>query len=124
MKATISEIHPKTWKDKEFYEFTVEGQDVVYSCWQPAFKDKKVGEEIEFTVTADKRGQMTRATLATTTAYGGRPQQPKSNKPFGAAYSKDITVEFIKNGQVKTTKEADALILHYYTLFMGLMGEN
>lgn len=126
MKGKISNINPKSWTNpegvaKSFWEFTIEGQDTTYSCWQPAFSSKKVGEELDFTVSADKKGNMTRASLSSVGGGQGGRFEPKNNKSFAASYAKDMTVAFIGKDIIKTSKDADATINHYYELFLKLM---
>jgi hypothetical protein len=52
MKGKIKTIVAKKYKDRDFYEVTVDlGDDKSrkYSCWQNHGKDLKEGQEIEFT---------------------------------------------------------------------------
>ena len=52
MKGKIKSITPKRYKDRDFYEITVDlGDDKSrkYSCWQAHGKDLKEGQEVEFT---------------------------------------------------------------------------
>lgn len=103
MKGTISNITPKTWTDKtgkvvEFWDFQLKDSQITYTCWQPQFKEKKVGDEIEFTLTADKQGNMTRANLTTVQKTGFQPrgkspeELKQSMKLMVLAYAKDTVV--------------------------------
>jgi len=52
MKGKIKTILAKTYKDRQFFEVTVEiGDDKTrkYSCWQNHGKDLKEGQEVEYT---------------------------------------------------------------------------
>jgi len=52
MKGKIKSITAKKYKDRDFYEVTVDlGDDKArkYSCWQNHAKELKEGQEVEFT---------------------------------------------------------------------------
>jgi len=131
MKGTIGSITEKHWtnpqgKEVTFWEFQLEGGQITYSMWSPNFASYKVGQEVEFDLSADKRGDMTKAKLSSVGQFGGQFQQKLSgkgdNKSFSASYSKDITVACIEKGMITKGTEIDATLRHYNSLFLELMG--
>jgi len=95
VKGKISGIIPKTWNEKKLWEFTLEENDTVYTCWQDSFAQKKVGEEAEFEVTKDSRGELKKAVFPFSGAKGGysRGKSPEEialqKKAFALSYAKD-----------------------------------
>jgi hypothetical protein len=104
-KGKIVGIIPKTWNEKKFWEFQIENDDKVFTCWQDAFATKKVGDEIEFETQPDGRGGL-RATLAGAGSKGGGYSRGKSpeeialqKKAFALSYAKDqsgMILDFLK----------------------------
>jgi hypothetical protein len=119
MKGKIETITPKSWSNpegqvKKFAEITIEGIQKQYSCWDAEIATKKVGDEIEFTE-VEKNG---RWSLRLVKAGGGYKKDPAKSESFACAYSKDIAVALIAVGIVKTSKEVDATVEHYFRFFM------
>lgn len=104
-KGKIVGIIPKTWNEKKFWEFQIDDDAKVYTCWQDAFATKKVGDEIEFDTQPDGRGGL-RATLAGAGSKGGGYSRGKSpeeialqKKAFALSYAKDqsgMILDFLK----------------------------
>ena len=77
-KGKIASITPDKWNDKDFWKFKIEGDNTLFSCFSPGMGSKKVGDEVDFTVKADNRGEMTRATLVgDQKGGGGRGKSPE-----------------------------------------------
>ena len=131
MKGKLAAKTPKSWANpggiiKKFFEIEIEGIEKKYGCWQyDLLAAKNIGDEIEFTET-EKNGRWSMTLAGGKTGFQPRGKSPEELKQqlnsFAASYGKDITVAWIGQGKLTTTKEADALVLHYFNLFKGLMG--
>ncbi len=134
MKGKLAAKAEKEWKNpegvvKKFYEVEIEGIAKKYGCWQyNELTAKNIGDEIEFEE-SEKGGRWSMKLAGTAPKGGGFQARGKSEaeikqqlKSFSAAYAKDVCVAFINQGKVASSKEADALILHYFNLFSGAIG--
>ena len=127
MKGKIETITPKSWTNpegqtKNFWEVTIEGVQKQYSCWDAMFAMYKIGDEIEY-IESEKNGRWLLKMNKPSTG-GGFKKDPVKSESFAASYSKDIAVALIAAGVIKTSKEVDATIHHYFTLFMDKLGVN
>lgn len=103
VKGKISGIIPKTWNDKKFWEFTLEDNESVFTCWQDTLSQKKVGDEVEFEAVKDSRGGW-KATFSGASRGGYRGKSPEEialqKKSFALAYAKDqsgMILDFLKD---------------------------
>ena len=124
MKGVIKAIAEKTWKDKVFWEFQLEDDERVFSCWQDSFAGKKIGSDIEFEA-VEKDGRWRAKIAGSGGGFQPRGKSPEEMKQqvrsFSASYSKDIVVACINRDIIKTSKEIDATLLHYYEFFIKVL---
>lgn len=93
LKGKIIGVIPKTWGDRKFWEFQIENNEKVFTCWQDIFATKKVGDEVEFEAVQTDKGW--KATFPSGKGgYGySRGKSPEEialqKKAFALAYAKD-----------------------------------
>lgn len=121
----VEQINNKEWQGKTFAELTLDGK--VYSCWQQTILatlkqgDTVLGEIVD--KGAGKTPQIKITTVngvvASTQHFGGGKGAPSKNESFAAAYSKDLAVACINKGAISSSAEIDAMLNHYFDLFMN-----
>ena len=135
MKGVIENIEKSAVKMKDGTmkdKFTIlfEGDPKVYDAWSCSYK---VGDEAEGEVSEREWNDKTFYSIkfpGSQKAGGGGGFQARGKSPeelkqqvrsFAASYSKDIAVACINRDIIKTSKEIDATLLHFYNLFKGIL---
>ena len=99
----IVNIVPKEWNGKKFWEIEL-ADGTKGSCWQPEFAAYSIGQEADFEVQTDARGnKRLRLKNVAPKPMGARGKSPEEieqqKRLMVVAYAKDLTVAFVPAGE-------------------------
>jgi hypothetical protein len=129
-KIDSNDITKKDGTPTTLYKVSFVGDSTVYETWDT--KGAKVGDEVEGTTGTREWQDKTFHTIKISKVLPPKSDFPPSsasepggkNNSFAASYAKDIAVACIAQGIIGNSKDIEAVVNHFFTVFTDLLNRS